>query len=107
VKITVEKATGKAKFEEVVVREPLMKDVILAERVTGKTEGVSFQLALLSQCGTFDGQKLPPEALEGLTMQDFLSISTELLGSDIQAILAELLGQQSTSQGKPEAGSTE
>jgi hypothetical protein len=74
-----------------------MEDVILAERVTGKTDGVEFQLALLSQVGTFDGQKLPMEELRRLSMKDFLSIAEQLLGTDIAALLRELVGQSSAS----------
>jgi hypothetical protein len=104
-KIAVVKAEKRRRFERVEIREPLMQDVILAERVTGKTEGVEFQLALLSQVGTFDGQRLPPEELKGVSMQDFLAISTELLGSDMRALLAALLGQQSPSPGKQDQDS--
>lgn len=106
-KITVNKATGRLSFREVEMNEPLMEDVILAERITGKTDGVEFQLALLAQVGIFDGKKLPPEELRGLSMKDFLSISTELLGTDMRALLKELLGQQSISPEKQEQDSKE
>jgi len=101
-KINVVKS-DKLDVKTVEIREPLMDDVILAERVAGKTDGVDFQLALLSQVGTFDGQKLPMEELRRLAMKDFLSISEELLGMDIAALLKELAGQSSGSAGKAES----
>lgn len=97
----------KSEFNNVEIREPVMQDVINAERITGRTDGVEFQLALLSQCGTFDGRTLPPEDLRGLSMKDFLSISTELLGTDMRDLLKELLGQQSTLPEKPQPASKE
>lgn len=98
------KVTKSPKLEitAVEVREPLMEDVVQAERIAGKTEGAEFQLALLSQVGTFDGQKLPPEDLRRLSMKDFLSITNELLGSAMGDLLTALLAQQSASQGKQE-----
>ncbi len=103
--IVVAKADKKKQFTKIEIREALMSDVIQAERMTGKTDGMEFQLALLSQVGTFDGEKLPPEGLQGLSMKDFLSISTELLGADMRDLLTALLGQPSTSLGKPGQGS--
>lgn len=91
--ITVKKPDNQLRPKEVEIIEPLMENVILAERITGKTDGVEFQLALLSQLGTFDGEKLPPEELRRLSMKDFLSIASELLGTDIAALLKELVGQ--------------
>ena len=105
--IKVKKPENQLKPKEVEINEPLMDDVILAERVTGKTDGVDFQLALLSQVGTFDGQKLPMEDLRRLSMKDFLSISQELLGMDIAALLKELVSQSSDSSGKVDSGTTQ
>lgn len=103
--IKVVKSPKKKDFKKVEIREPLMEDVILAERIAGKTEGAEFQLALLAQVGTFDGEKQPPEELRGLSMKDFLSVSTELLGSDIRDLLMGLVGPQSALQGKQEPAS--
>jgi len=57
------------------VRQPLVDDLLKAERVAGKADGLAFMLALLSSVGTFDGKALPPEELERLSSADFLKLS--------------------------------
>lgn len=62
------------KFEEVEVREATVGDLIQAERVAGKPEGIAFIAALLSQVATFDGQKLPAEELYKLSAADLAEL---------------------------------
>lgn len=71
--------------ENVELREPLVEDLIAAERISGKLDGVEFTTALISQIGTFDGANLPPEELRRLSSKDFLALSAELdtLGAPI------------------------
>lgn len=64
--------------ENVEMREPLVGDLISAERISGRTDGVAFTAALISQIATFDGANLPPEELESLSSSDFLALSAEL-----------------------------
>lgn len=74
----VENGKPPLKVEEVEIRQPLVDDLLKAERIAGKAEGLAFMLALLSQVGLFDGKPLPPEELERLSSKDFLDISKEL-----------------------------
>ena len=62
------------KFDTVEVREALVGDLIKAERIAGKAEGIGFVAALLSQVATFDGQKLPPEELHRLSAADLAEL---------------------------------
>lgn len=78
-KITkVEGAVKPLEIGEVTMREPLVEDLIMAERIAGKVEGVAFTSALLSQIVTFDGEELPPEEIRRLSSKDFLILSAEL-----------------------------
>jgi hypothetical protein len=78
-KITkIESVKPSLKVEEVEIRQPLVDDLLKAERIAGKAEGLAFMLALLSQVGMFDGKALPPEELERLSSKDFLEISKDL-----------------------------
>jgi len=74
----IESGKPQLKVEEVEIRQPLVEDLLKAERIAGKADGLTFMLALLSQVGTFDGKALPPEDLERLSSKDFLDISKEL-----------------------------
>jgi hypothetical protein len=62
------------RYEEVEVREALSGDLAAAERISGKTEGIEFTIAVISQCCVFDGEKLPPEALTSLTVDDLTAL---------------------------------
>lgn len=77
-KITREGGKEPLKFKEVKLREPLVEDLLAAERISGKLEGVAFTTALISQIGTFDGKPQPPEELGRLSSKDFLALSGEL-----------------------------
>lgn len=99
-KITKAGKTG-ITFENVELRETLVGDLLKAERVAGRAEGMAFVAALLSQVGTFDGKRIPPEELEGMKATDFLACLKEL-GLDQ---LAEPAPAASTSAGKDASAS--
>lgn len=74
----IESGKPSLQVKEVEIRQPLVDDLLKAERIAGKAEGLAFMLALLSQVGTFDGKPLPPEELERLSSKDFLTLSDEV-----------------------------
>jgi hypothetical protein len=88
--ITVQPAAKRLAFEVVEIREPLMEDVVIAERISGKTDGVDFQLALLSQIGTFDGEAKVYEDLRQLPMKDFMTITAHVFNEEIRAVMKKL-----------------
>lgn len=96
----VESGKASLKVEEVEIRQPLVDDLLKAERIAGKADGLAFMLALLSQVGMFDGKALPPEELERLSSKDFLEISKDLELSGTQTLPSEL----STSPEKASSG---
>lgn len=100
-KIT-KKAVETLTFEAVELREPIVDDLLKAERIAGKAEGLEFTLVLLSQVGTFDGKALPPEELRRVSSKDFLDISLELQLPE-PTISPD---PSSTSQGKESSDST-
>ncbi len=81
-------------FKEVEVREPLVEDLIKAERLAGSAEGMGFALALVSLITTFDGQHLDIDDIKKLPMGFFLKLSQALN----QIGLEELARQLSSSQ---------
>lgn len=81
------------------MREPLVQDLVAAERISGRVDGVSFSVALISQISKFDGEKLPPEELGRLSSKAFLALSAELDFLGVETLLPEL----STSPGKEDS----
>ncbi len=81
-------------FSEVEIREPLVEDLIQAERIAGSAEGLSFALAVLSQIATFDGKKLPPEDLRRLRVRDFLAFARAMESFGLEELARELLSSQ-------------
>lgn len=88
---------------DVTVREPLVEDMIAAERISGKTQGFEFLAALMSQTATFDGERVPIEDVRRLSSADFLSIAAELDIADATALPSE----SSTSSAKDGSGTAE
>jgi hypothetical protein len=82
------------KFHEIEIREPLVEDLIYAERVTGSTEGVKFALAVLSRIATFDGKQLVPEELQKLRVKDFFELSKAIEDFGLEELAKELLSSQ-------------
>lgn len=100
-KIKVNKEKNPLKFEEVQAREALVEDMIEASRVSGETEGPSFNCALIASVCEFDGKKLSFEDIQKMPSGDFLELQLELtnqgaLGSQEQLLsLLEKLDSQS------------
>ena len=70
----VKKQADQLQFNEVEIREATVGDLIQAERIAGKADGIVFVAALLSQVATFDGQKLPAEELYKLSATDLAEL---------------------------------
>lgn len=81
----VEDANKTFKPKDVKVREAKVRDLIEAERVSGKSSGFEFLCGVVSQCCTFDNQAQPPEEVQLLSMTDFLEL-TDVLGLNGTAI---------------------
>ncbi|KKP40310.1 MAG: hypothetical protein UR30_C0005G0091 [Candidatus Peregrinibacteria bacterium GW2011_GWC2_33_13] len=83
-------------FNEIQVREPLVRDLIQAERLAGSADGIKYATALISQIATFDGENLPPEELEDLSAKDFLELSKNLMEFGLDKLAKELSSSQDT-----------
>lgn len=70
----VKQESNSLKFETVELREATVGDLIQAERIAGRADGIGFVTALLSQVATFDGQKLPAEELNRLSASDLAEL---------------------------------
>lgn len=81
-------------FKEVEIREPLVEDLIQAERIAGTGEGIKYALAILSQIATFDGKILPPEDLKKLKVKDFFGLAKEIENFGLEELAKELLSSQ-------------
>lgn len=90
--------TQTLKFEQVEYETPTAKDFAVAEKIAGVSVGHKYNLALISRCCKFDGQKLPMEELEKLSGEDFLDLSLAVLGGSPK----ESDQPSSTSQGTEE-----
>lgn len=97
-KVTVKKNENPLKFENIEAREALVEDMLNAQRASGESEGVGFNMALMAEICTFDGKKLTYEDLRQMPASDFLSLQIELtslgaLGSkELLSFLQEKLG---------------
>jgi len=77
-KITVNKTEKHLTFENIEAREALVEDMLNAQRASGESEGVAFNMALTAEICTFDGQKKTFEDLRKMRASDFLSLQLEL-----------------------------
>jgi hypothetical protein len=97
-KVTVKKSEDHPTFENIEAREALVEDMLNAQRASGESEGVGFNMALAAEICTFDGKKLTYEDLRKVRATDFLSLQLELtsqgaLGSkELLSFLQEKLG---------------
>lgn len=97
-KVTVNKAENPLSFENIEAREALVEDMLNAQRASGESEGVGFNMALAAEICTFDGKKLTFEDIRKMKATDFLSLQLELssqgaLGSkELLSYLQEKLG---------------
>ncbi len=69
------------RFDTVAVRDATVGDLIQAERIAGKAEGMAFVAALLAQVATFDGKKLPAEDLHRLSAADLAELGNAVAPS--------------------------
>ena len=81
-------------FNEVEIREPMVEDLIWAERAVGNASGIEFALAVLSRIATFDGKQLYPEDLKKLKAKDFLALSKAIETFGLEELAKELLSSQ-------------
>lgn len=81
-------------FEEVEIREPVVEDLINAERIAGTDQGIKYALAVLSQIATFDGKVLPPEDLRRLRVRDFFELAKAIEVFGLEELAKELLSSQ-------------
>lgn len=56
-------------FNQVELREPLVGDLIIAEKMA-EDRGAEFVLYLLSRIATFDGREVSPEELKKMQLKD-------------------------------------
>lgn len=94
-KIT-KKKTKAREFAEAEVRQVTVSDMIQAERVAGKGEGIAFIAAVIAQASTFDGEKQPMEVVAEISAADFF----DLLDATGLGALKESLVESSASAGK-------
>jgi hypothetical protein len=90
-------------FEHIEAREALVEDMLNAQRASGESEGIAFNMALAAEICTFDGQKKTFEDLRKMRASDFLSLQLELtiqgalgskeLLSSLQTLLASTTKQ--------------
>ncbi|OMH40226.1 phage tail assembly protein [Desulfurobacterium indicum] len=91
-RVTVRKR--KANYQEIVINEPTVEDMIKAEKMSDGDRSFEFAVCLLSIIAEFDGQKLPPEEIKKLPASVFLEISRSFM----ELGLTELGEQLSSSQ---------
>ncbi|MDD3466026.1 MAG: hypothetical protein PHE67_02665 [Campylobacterales bacterium] len=65
-------------FKEVKHRKATVADSEKAAVMAGTQEGVAFAKALLSLTCTFDGETLPMEELDKMSIEDFLELLTAM-----------------------------
>lgn len=83
-------------YKEIEVREPLVADVIEAQKVSGQTSGRKYEAALVAQCAKFDGEKLVMEDIMRIPERFFFEIYDQVLGGDLKKLVDLLLSSQDT-----------
>lgn len=74
-KITIAKSENALQFKEVTVREPLVEDLMEAQKYGSDTQTSA---ALVAQICTFDGKRLTMEEVARLPLNSFLELSATL-----------------------------
>ncbi len=90
----IKKETNAISFKNIEIREALVEDLIVAERIAGSDTGINFALAVLSQVATFDGKKLPPEELRRLKVKDFLHLAEAMQNFGLEELAKQLSSSQ-------------
>lgn len=78
--ITRKPASDVFSFDRVEVTDARVEEFIQAERVSGKTDGFEFSVAVMSACCVFDDKKQPVEELRKMSHADFLELSRAING---------------------------
>lgn len=65
-------------FDQVEIRDPLMKDFIKAETAAKENKGYKFSVCLLHFICKFEGKQVPIEELEKMDFSDFLELMTSI-----------------------------
>lgn len=86
---------GTMRYKTVEVREPLVEDVIEAQKYENDTESA---VALIAQICTFDGKNLTMEDVQKLPLSDFLDLQNALQEAGLLG-LQEGLSHLSGSEG--------
>lgn len=81
-------------YTNIEVREPLVEDLIAAERIAGTDTGIKFAIAVLSRVATFDGKQLVPEDIEKLRVKDFFALAKAIESFGLEELAKELLHSQ-------------
>lgn len=86
------------RFSKVEYVEATAKDFTIAEKIAKQSSGHKYNLALVSRCCKFDGQKYPMEELEKLNGDDFLELSLAVLGHSQSDLEKPLSTSQDTAE---------
>lgn len=89
-KITLNKKE-EARYKDIQIEEPTVRDIIIAEQASGVSEGIKFDAALIAQCTTFDGQKLVMEDVEQFSRAFFFELKDALMDGQLKELVKELL----------------
>lgn len=96
-RVTVRKRN--ADYKEIVINEPIVEDMIKAEKMSNGDRGFEFAVCLLSLIAEFDGQRLPPEEIKKLPASVFLEISRSFMELGLTGLGEQLSTSQSQQAG--------
>ena len=88
-------------YENIEVREPLVSDVIEAQRVAGTASGRAYEAALVAQVCTFDGNKLVMEDIVKIPERFFFEIFDAVMNGDLTKLVDMFLSSQITQDSDP------
>lgn len=83
-------------YENIEVREPLVEDVIEAQRVSGTASGRGYEAALIAQVATFDGKKLLMEDVIKIPERFFFDILDAVMNGELKKLVDLYLSSVST-----------
>ena len=83
-------------YDNIEVREPLVEDVIEAQRVAGTASGRAYEAALVAQVCTFDGKKLVMEDVKKIPERFFFDIYDAVMNGELKKLVDMFLSSQNT-----------
>ena len=83
-------------YENIEVREPLVSDVIEAQRVAGTASGRAYEAALIAQVATFDGKTLVMEDVKKIPERFFFEIYDAVMNGELTKLVDLFLSSQNT-----------